>query len=380
MSVESARPPLVALTSLRFFAAAAVVIFHADLPWQIGFIKGLTLAGYQAVTFFFVLSGFILTYVYSTDSAHQKRSISALAFWQARFARIGPGYFCSLLVALPPFAYTAFISHQIARSTFILGLTLVPTFQQAWWPAAALLWNVPAWSLSVEFFFYLLFPFLDDIMSKAAAHHLLAAAYLLIVATTALKFCIAFPALRFAIIDLYATSNQLPDPVTSNFALFFPLFHLPQFIFGMALGRYFLFELDRSVKISGAIFWIGILSLIVILGERAYLPWWLQTDAALVLSYGMIIIGGTTIGTGSLLVNPLVVLLGEASYGVYIFHSPLRFWWEWMTIRVAHLDFGVFADFFAYLLFVNLIASLFYLYLEKPARRYLLGHESHRTV
>jgi peptidoglycan/LPS O-acetylase OafA/YrhL len=51
-------PPL---TSLRFFAASGVVIFHYNLTSPI-FPSGLAGFGYEAVTFFFVLSGFILAY------------------------------------------------------------------------------------------------------------------------------------------------------------------------------------------------------------------------------------------------------------------------------------------------------------------------------
>ena len=55
------RPNLPTLTSLRFFAAIFVVIFHYNLPHPI-FPRWLSDFGYEPVTFFFILSGFILTY------------------------------------------------------------------------------------------------------------------------------------------------------------------------------------------------------------------------------------------------------------------------------------------------------------------------------
>src|SRR4051794_36302794 len=78
------RPPLPVLTSLRFFAAAEVVTFHEvyTLPEIPTCIRDLTSAGYESVTFFFVLSGFILTYVYADYTG------PATAFWRARVARI----------------------------------------------------------------------------------------------------------------------------------------------------------------------------------------------------------------------------------------------------------------------------------------------------
>ena len=65
LTFEPRRPSLPGLTSLRFFAAGAVLLAHLEsggvplLPYGAG--AG---AGYEAVTFFFVLSGFILAYVY----------------------------------------------------------------------------------------------------------------------------------------------------------------------------------------------------------------------------------------------------------------------------------------------------------------------------
>ena len=78
---QTRRASLPALTSLRFFAAAAVVLAHLEsggvplLPKD-----GLADAGYQAVTFFFVLSGFILVYVYSGPRKAGGLTVSCAAF------------------------------------------------------------------------------------------------------------------------------------------------------------------------------------------------------------------------------------------------------------------------------------------------------------
>src|ERR1035437_982751 len=87
-------PPLRALTSLRFFAAMYVVLFHEShnpghivlFPLAARFVA----SGFTAVTLFFVLSGFILAYNY--DRIRSRRE-----FWISRFARIYPVYFLSLL-------------------------------------------------------------------------------------------------------------------------------------------------------------------------------------------------------------------------------------------------------------------------------------------
>ncbi len=80
------RPEIPALTSLRFFAALWVVLFHIREfgLWRGGITpyRAVVQLGYLGVSFFFVLSGFILVYVYAG------REVPKRLFWQARFARV----------------------------------------------------------------------------------------------------------------------------------------------------------------------------------------------------------------------------------------------------------------------------------------------------
>jgi peptidoglycan/LPS O-acetylase OafA/YrhL len=107
------RPPIPALTSLRSFAAVEVVIFHFFFPEPVDFWRSLFSAGIEAVTFFFVLSGFILAYVYSGRSAQDTGLKQSREFWKARFARIYPAYGLGLLIALPMFAYSVVVSRIV---------------------------------------------------------------------------------------------------------------------------------------------------------------------------------------------------------------------------------------------------------------------------
>src|SRR5258708_9253144 len=89
MDLSDARPRLPALTSVRFFAAFHVVIFHFQaMQIFIGpvWFQKLSSIGYVGVSFFFVLSGFILVYTYAG------RPLVLKNFWRARFARIYPAY------------------------------------------------------------------------------------------------------------------------------------------------------------------------------------------------------------------------------------------------------------------------------------------------
>src|SRR5476651_2734486 len=233
------RPQLRILTSLRFFAAAEVIVYHfgrmtdvdlvalyfgsAPTSFPGNFLQIATSAGHEAVTFFLVLSGFILTYVYAGATESQGFAARKTDFWWARFARIAPTFYLGLLMSIPFFLYSVFVVHSLALSQLVSSLLLAPTFLQAWWPPVVYLWNFPSWSLSVEFFFYALFPLLLAGAALVPRKQLLMLAIALVVAT-------AYG--RAAILDAYETA---PDPA-HTFAIYFPPLSLPQFILGIALA------------------------------------------------------------------------------------------------------------------------------------------------
>jgi len=160
MSLEAIRPRLPAVTSLRFFAAFHVALFHLNEMGAITgphWLKTFAGIGYVGVSFFFVLSGFILVYTYAW------RNVVLGEFYQTRFARIYPAYLFSLVLTFPFFCFGALKMHvpffYFAEQHFTLSAVLVLLLLQSWVPQAALSWNAVAWSLSVEAFFYAIFPF-----------------------------------------------------------------------------------------------------------------------------------------------------------------------------------------------------------------------------
>ena len=96
-----------ALTGLRCFAAINIVFFHFSNPQWFGLLAPVVNAGYASVSFFILLSGFVMAYNYA-DKARDGE-LNNLRFWEARFTRLYPIYLLSLLLAwqVVPLEYAA---------------------------------------------------------------------------------------------------------------------------------------------------------------------------------------------------------------------------------------------------------------------------------
>jgi peptidoglycan/LPS O-acetylase OafA/YrhL len=298
------RRSLPALTGVRFFAAFYVVLFHS-LPWALKHyslpqpVQTLFGNGYLAVAFFFLLSGFILAYTYDGQIAGPARRLN---FWQARFARIYPVYFLSLALA-----------YYFQRALPLTSKLAVLAMLQAWnplHPGLAGAWNYPAWSLSLEAFFYLVFPFVLPRMAKLSDRSL--AGWL--------------AALLTACVLARTPIQGLGDWNQSSPLAFLPLpvIRLPEFLAGMVLGVWLLRKHQPSeagahpirvaVALAGALVllsapigpWVSlvVLPFAVLVHELAARPSWLA----------------------SFLSTRLMLLLGGASYSVYLLQYPVRSW------------------------------------------------------
>jgi len=362
LEAAPSRPPLPVLTSLRFFAAAEVLVFHY-FRGKIStstFFWGLTSGGYSAVIFFFILSGFILTYVYWRAN-DEEQAFSALSFWKARFARIAPGYYLGILLSLPIIVYSGLISRTTSIPDMALGLTLAPMFLQAWSPQVCMLVNPPGWSLSVECFFYATFPLLLRTLTRTSYKYLLFTAYCLVIGAVLLR--------------------PMGGRPWNTFELYFPLYHLPEFLFGVALGRLYILRKSTALNFYAPLFFGSVAGLLLLFGFRSHLPSWTLSNMVLVSLFGAVILGGAGISRkGGILAHPLLVLLGEASFAIYILQWPMSFWWIWLSQKQLHLHLPIVADFATYSALVTLTSIGSFLYIEKPMRRRILGHTAHKAA
>jgi peptidoglycan/LPS O-acetylase OafA/YrhL len=361
MGGSDARPTIPPLTSLRFFAAAVVVAFHfdpdrfANLP---SFLQSWIETGYEAVTFFYVLSGFVLSYVYTSAGA-ARRTWRLRDFFVARFGRLFPAYYVSLLVALPFFAGSAFVWGEQSLKDFAVHGVLVVSSLQAWWPPAALAWNPPGWSVSVEWFMYATFPLLLWATRFVSPGRFLAGSYMLVVCVAAFRVYVMTPLAE-------DEAGMWPE-----FAQFFPIFHLPQFIFGAALGRVHLLGPRPSPAFAGWMCVAGAVGLMIVFADVDELSLRVRSNAVLVIFFGMLIMGAAQTGhfaRDALSLRPLI-FLGNISYSIYALHAPISFWWEWLGPQAFGIRLPNVLEFSMYFALVVGASALCFVFVETPLRR-----------
>src|SRR5882724_7335669 len=362
------RPRLNALTTLRFFAALHVVLFHMRVvgilpggPW---WYQNYASIGFVGVNFFFVLSGFILVYTYEGPQ------LSARSFWWARFARVYPGYLLSLIVAAPFFFFAV---RQLdlpffawSKQHLFLACTLTLVLLQSWVPQGALTWNSVCWSLSVEAFFYFVFPFFLIRGRKLSSSGLL----LCVIAL----WCVSL-ALTFSYVLLHPdgaanVNSGATNLFWKNVISFNPLVRLPEFLIGMMAGRLFLQEIaggNRSKKFATPLVLAGLagFAAIIICADRIPNP--VLSAGLLSPAFAAIIFGAALQPRWtSFLANSWLVLLGDASYSLYLLHSLL------ITRVFDSFPHFAWSARVALSLFAAIAASILaYRLVEQPARRFL---------
>lgn len=164
------------LTGIRFIAAAWVLLYHLQGPLnQLGLLfagfADVLRVGRLGVDLFFALSGFILAHTYLRRLGPALSNRGSLDFWWLRLARIYPVHLVMLVVAGVAVVAQAAVTGEAADRDwlnpvdFIKNLLLV----QEWGPDPQRGWNFVAWSLSMEWLAYLIFPLLVLLLWKM--HH-----------------------------------------------------------------------------------------------------------------------------------------------------------------------------------------------------------------
>jgi len=348
-------PALKALTSLRFFAAIHVVVYHmltdsayAAVPLLHNFVA----SGYTGIFLFFILSGFILAYNYREVPDRRQ-------FWVSRFARIYPVY---LLVLLFGFAYV--LAPATPPTSYIwIRLGLSATLLQAWYAPFVDSFNPPGWTLSVEAFFYLLFPFVLAPLRRAGRAIFLAwcAVYLAV-------FCVPL------LLRWWMPLSQTPLEA-AHFLVrgTIPPLHLPMFLIGVYLGMSYL---KRAGGDGG-----GRVALVAAAGASLVLLCWAPAPLLLpirtwllIVAYAALIYCLARVRRGWL-TSRVMVLGGEISFSIYILQMPVM---RAVLAVTRRLGIGYYGGVAAVLVTLIPLSFLAYRFVELPARvaiRKLLTHE-----
>ncbi|MEU0007914.1 acyltransferase [Streptomyces sp. NPDC006314] len=211
LSPPAALPSLPSLTGLRWMAALLVFGLHVNNFGYFGGTGGRLMswgfgAGATGVSFFFVLSGFVLTW-------SARPGDRALAFWRRRVARIFPVHLVTLAVAL-------LMAHTLARQPrptlkqAVANGLLLHSWWHPWWQTL----NPVSWSLVCEAFFYAAFPLLILLLRRLGAR-----------GSTALG------ALSAAVVLVLAWSDAHHWWTYTLYS--FPAARLPEFVLGAVTAR-----------------------------------------------------------------------------------------------------------------------------------------------
>lgn len=313
------------LNTLRFIAASLVVLHHSATigrKYELFNIENFSLFrnGANAVSFFFVLSGFLITYLLLKEKK-QTKTISIKSFYLRRVKRIWPLYFLLIFIG------TIFLPFFF--SLFNIDYQMPYTLSQTWYYflfffPILVLFNYgnhflePLWSIGVEEVFYLIWAPLFKFIKKSLIPILLIIIIKLILA-------------------IYIQIQGI-DTSTNLFAFLINNYSFETMAIG-ALGAYLLFttppykQLENSILLSRPVkYFIYILTIIYLcFNINIDNPIWNAIFKTPVLSplivsflYLYIIIS-YTLSFKEKKENKILFLLGEISYGIYMYHMGVMF-------------------------------------------------------
>jgi len=353
------------LTSLRWWAAFAVFLFHmrnmVTFPsWLQWFVE----YGHFGVTFFFVLSGFVLTWSW-------QKSTPVRAFYWRRFARIYPLHLLTLLIAIPVFYRVVAPPDQTWIKPLDWGILFLSVLVIQGWsnnPTILFSGNPAAWTLTVEAFFYALHPLIVRAMQPVRRNGALV---------------LGGAAVLVAVLMKFAALNW-PDGALSD--LREPVSHLPEFVLGMAIAWAFRhgWRLRMPLALSVVLLMLWLLGSSLAARADAALAWVPAfTPEAIGVLCALVIATAATRdieGKRGLTTWRPVVVLGEWSFAFYLIHATLMY----AAIEIFGPQHGSYwrTVFWGALLLVASVTAAWLLhhFIERPTEKRLRGWQNRRLA
>jgi peptidoglycan/LPS O-acetylase OafA/YrhL len=360
---KSEQSRLPSLTGLRFVAAFAVVLAHTvgfvafrAIPHEYDFSWVFFAAGNLAVSFFFILSGFILTKVAVPGD-------TPLLFWRRRIVKVFPNHLVTLAatVALMAFAGVAVTVANTVPSIFLV---------QTWIPVEDVIHinggNTPAWTLACEAFFYAMFPLLVLAIRKIRAERLWLWVGILVLAVVAVPFL----------------GYQLPDQPIMQwdpipwwpywFTYHFPVTRVLEFALGIVMAQIVIKGKWINLKLLPA---TGLVLVAFILSATLPGEFGRVAPAPLPMALFITAVAMTDMaGRRTVFSGRSMVWLGEISFALYLVHFPVvnygpigaaysDYWGKTWTLASATWEIGI------TMVISVLLAWALYAFVEQPAMR-----------
>lgn len=389
------------LELLRYVLGMYIVLYHTChydiLP---SWITRTVEMGFVGTSTFFILSGFILSYVYlkgnGSDNIYLREEKGS--FLMKRFANLYPIHIFSLIItlivvyylgvlkiepkdALSSIRYVMYDSnnyspieklHHFMSNTEMTIAFIMNIFLLQSWNPYYLTFNAPAWSISMLFFMYLLFPFIAPYLSKVKRPMW----GLLLTNVVYISFPIIFIALNLFDMPFTGILNRNP------------LMRLPEFISGILLCNLFLKIKEKQINISSIkirlsmVFFI-IISLIIgnvflhnpdMITKNGNAPYYLLHNGMLLITECLIILLFCSIKIKK---SKLLSLLGGASLPLFALHIPVYLVFSRVEFLLTEKHNIIYYPLF--LLLVTIICMLFQEKIVVPTRKKILNLTIYRS-
>ena len=292
------------LTSLRFFAILLIYFHHLSYPGGLG---------PAAVTFFFVLSGFVIAY--SSSGRFLSLDLSELkGFYIRRLSKVYPLHVLTFFLSLPLVYVTNF-------ETSLLSALLNIFLLQSYFPIGIQVFsfNSLSWFLSDIVFFYFLTPFLLFGLHKIRAREnrslLLALLLLVFACETALAYMV----------------NSKMEPYSIGWWLFYisPWVRVFDYSAGLIAGLIFIsVKIDSQTAVSKVLFsFLEMIALVVFASSMYYsrfVPYVSLVMSAYYVPFSVIFVFVYSFQKGGiswLFSRNVFVYLGDLSFTFFMIHQ-----------------------------------------------------------
>lgn len=332
------------LTFPRFISAFIIMVAHTKPSWFVddAWFNPL-FHGFFAVTFFFVLSGFVLGLSYS-DKFEENKTEDLKKYFILRVARIYPIYALAILATMA-------VDYLYFEKTYSIGTVLLNlSLLQAWFRSDYI--SFPAWSLSCEAFFYIIFPFVMILIRKWS--------YISVIKNMLYVWVFSLAAITLLVVAIF------PGDL---FWHLHPVVNAPSFLLGVGASVIYR-KLSQSEKFK---FYSGValaVTVAVVGGQFLSKPSY-AIEMAQVPSFMLFLIFLALMAESHFLVklfkSKFLVLLGKSSYALYLFHTLTYQIWSRELEKVFTGQSRLL--YIAAMVFMISVSVVLYKFYEKPMYR-----------